>query len=583
MEKSKLQTKRPAGPNIFGLLKPYKLQISALVVLTILANGLNLIVPKLIAGNIDLFTAGNFSMRTLLIQFSFVAAGIFVFTYLQNIVQTYASERVARDLRIQLAAKISEQDYATIQQATSAKLLTNLTSDIDSIKNFVSMAVASIVSSLFLIIGASILLLITDWKLALVVLLIIPIIGSAFFFIFSKIRLLFRKSQESIDWLNKVINESILGAALIRLLNAQQVEYQKFIAANTESKKIGLSILRLFASLIPVIIFTTNMATLTILLLGGHFVISGAMTLGDFTAFTSYLAILVFPIIILGFMSNVIAQASASYARINEMLQKEPKKASGTMVAPAHGTIEVRNVTLHYGEKAALKEASFRAMPGTKTAIIGPTAAGKTQLLYVLTDFIAMQSGAVEYAGHPLSSYDPTSLHKQIAIVFQDSSIFNLTLRENIGFSTTVTNADLEKAIATAELSDFIDTLPEKLDTIVSERGTSLSGGQKQRIMLARALALNPSVLLLDDFTARVDAKTEQRILENIQRNYPNMTLISVTQKTATVEHYDQVILLMEGEILARGTHAELLASSPEYVQIYESQQSTSSYEVHAE
>lgn len=167
--------------------------------------------------------------------------------------------------------------------------------------------------------------------------------------------------------------------------------------------------------------------------------------------------------------------------------------------------------------------------------------------------------------------------------MFQDSIIFNLTLRENIAFSKTVTDADLEKAVATAELSDFIDALPDKLDTVVSERGTSLSGGQKQRIMLARALALDPSVLLLDDFTARVDANTEQRILANVQRNYPGLTLISVTQKVASVEGYDQIVLLMEGELLARGTHAELLASSPEYVQIYESQRSTESYELRAE
>jgi ATP-binding cassette subfamily B protein len=157
--------------------------------------------------------------------------------------------------------------------------------------------------------------------------------------------------------------------------------------------------------------------------------------------------------------------------------------------------------------------------------------------------------------------------------------MFNLTLRENIGFSKTVRDEDLEKAIATAELKDFIGALPEGLETVISERGTSLSGGQKQRIMLARALALNPRVLLLDDFTARVDATTERKILENVQRNYPGLTLLSVTQKIAPVEDYDQIVLLMEGEVLASGTHQELLATCPEYVQIYDSQRSTRHYE----
>ncbi|MNR00727.1 putative multidrug resistance ABC transporter ATP-binding/permease protein YheI [compost metagenome] len=158
--------------------------------------------------------------------------------------------------------------------------------------------------------------------------------------------------------------------------------------------------------------------------------------------------------------------------------------------------------------------------------------------------------------------------------------MFNMSIRENIAFSDTVTDEFLAKAIATAELKDFVEALPDQLNTIISERGSSLSGGQKQRIMLARALALNPKVLLLDDFTARVDANTEKRILANIQQNYPGLTLISVTQKIASVEHYDKVILLMQGEIIAEGTHQELLKSSPEYVQIYNSQQSTSNYEL---
>jgi ATP-binding cassette subfamily B protein len=166
--------------------------------------------------------------------------------------------------------------------------------------------------------------------------------------------------------------------------------------------------------------------------------------------------------------------------------------------------------------------------------------------------------------------------------VFQDSVLFNTTVRENIAFSTTVTDASLQKAIKTAELEDFLNTLPQGLDTLVSERGTSLSGGQKQRLMLARALALDPKILFLDDFTARVDTQTEQNILKNIQSNYPGITLIAVTQKIAPIESYDQIILLMEGEVLTSGTHEELMRTSPEYVQIYESQRSTNSYELRA-
>jgi ATP-binding cassette subfamily B protein len=575
--------KRPPNAGLFGLLKPYSKLIITLIAFTIFGNALNLVVPRIIANTIDSYGQPTFVLRTVVIEFFLVSAGIFTFAYLQSIVQTYAAESIARDLRTKLVAKISVQDHAYIQQATPARLLTNLTSDVDAVKTFVSQAFPSMISSIFLIIGAGILLLWIDWKLGLVVLAVLPIIGGTFYVVLGKVRKLFRKGQEAIDWLNKVINESILGSALIRLLNSQHYEYEKFLAANTEARSISLSILRLFASLIPVIIFFTNVATLMILTLGGRFVINGSMTLGDFTAFNSYLAILIFPVIIIGFMSNIMAQATASYQRMSPILEAPERKQTGEIKAALQGDISVRGVSVSFGQKSVLKNVSLTVNAGTRTAVIGPTAAGKTQLLYLLTGLIEPTSGTVEYDGRPINQYEKTSLHQQVGFVFQDSILFNLTLRENIAFSTTVKDEDLEKAIATAELRDFIDSLPQKLDTVVSERGTSLSGGQKQRIMLARALALNPRVLLLDDFTARVDTTTERKILENVHKNYPGITLLSVTQKVSSVENYDQIVLLMEGEVLASGTHKQLMETSPEYVQIYESQRSTSHYEpVHA-
>lgn len=576
MEEKEIQNKEPS---LFGLLKPYKFLIFALVILTIIANALNLVVPKIIAGAMDTYLNGNFVLKNIIVEFTIIAILIFIFTYLQNIVQVYASEKVARDLRNDLTAKISVQEYSYIERVTPAKLLTNLTSDVDAIKTFVSMAIASLISSAFLIIGASVLLLLINWKLALAVLTVVPIIAVTFFYVLGKVRKLFLESQKSIDWLNKVISESILGSALIRLVNSREVEYTKFIDASTEAKRISLNILALFASLIPVITFCTNLATLIIVLLGGHFVIGGTMSLGNFTAFNSYLAILIFPILIIGFMTNVIASARASYGRIAEVLYAPKEKSSGALKATLRGDIDVKNITVMFGEKSALKDVSFSLSAGSKTAIIGPTAAGKTQMLYLLTGLLTPTKGEVDIDGRNINEYDKESLHSQIGFVFQDSILFNLSLRENIAFSNVAGDAYLDKAIDTAELRDFIDTLPNKLDTIVSERGTSLSGGQKQRIMLARALALNPKILLLDDFTSRVDNKTEAKILENISKNYPNLTLISVTQKIQSIEHYDQIVLLMEGEVLARGTHEELLHTSAEYVQIYNSQRSMNQYE----
>lgn len=577
-EKPHTDQKKP--PGIFTLLKPYGGLVALLLVFALFSNGINLLLPKLIAGGIDAYTHKTFDVKHLVTQFSLAVGLIFIFGYLQSVIQTYASERVARDLRTKLSDKISKQSHAFIEKANPSKLLTNLTADTDSIKLFVSQAIVSIASSLFIIVGASVLLLTINWRLALTVIAIIPIIGGTFFYVLKKVRALFIESRQVIDWLNKIINESILGAALIRVINSQSLEIMKFLEANTRARDFGLSILRMFAGLIPVITFTANLSALTILALGGHYVINGSMSLGQFAAFNSYLSMLIFPILIIGFMSNIIAQATASYTRISMILNAPDMEDSGTITDTIKGDITLKNITINYGQKPALKDVSMDIKAGSKIAIIGPTAAGKTQLLYLLTGLIPADSGEVEYDGKPISSYNSEAFHSQVGFVFQDSIIFNMSIRENIAFSDTVTDESLQKAIDTAELKDFVDSLPEGLNTIVSERGSSLSGGQKQRIMLARALAVNPKVLLLDDFTARVDANTEKKILANVHANYPEITLLSVTQKIAAIEHYDQVILLMQGEVIASGSHSHLMATSPEYVQIFNSQQSTSNYEL---
>src|SRR5579872_2475095 len=343
----------PPGAGLFLLLKPYRPQIATLVVLTIAGNALNLVVPKLIAHAIDAYTQRTFVLSTTVLQFFAVAFFVFALTYLQSIAQTYASERVAKDLRIRLAGKIATQSYSSVEKLTPAKLLTNLTSDVDGVKLFVSQAVATIIASLFLIVGASVMLLTINWRLGLSVLGVVPVIGSIFFLALRKVRVLFKRGQEAIDWLNRVINESILGATLLR--NSQRFEAEKFTAANTESRDIGLAILRIMSAMIPAITLAVNLATIIILLLGGRFVIFGGMTLGDFTAFNSYLALLIFPIILLGFMSNIMAQAGASYMRLGAVLMAPEARKSGTLRPALRGDLAIDNVSLAFGDKQALK------------------------------------------------------------------------------------------------------------------------------------------------------------------------------------------------------------------------------------
>ena len=561
------------------MLAPYRGWIVLLVALTLVGSGLGLLVPQIIARAIDAFTAGRLDLTRSLAGLGALTLGVFVAGALQVAVQIYASEKVARDLRTRLAEAVSQQTYASIEALTPATLLTNFTSDVDAIKMFVATALASLISSVFLIIGASAMLLQLNWRLALAVLMVVPFIGLTFFLILGRVRKLFGEVQAVVDSLNKVLNENIVGAALVRLLNAQQREFAKFIDVNGRAREIGLKILRQFASMIPIITFLANAATLTILTLGGRFVIDGGMTLGQFSAFNAYLGILIFPIMIIGFMSTAIGQAQASFFRLSRVLGAPAPAVRGDQAGQLGGAIEVKAICLAFGERKVLDQVSFAIRPGSRTAIIGPTAAGKTQLLYVMTGLLAPTAGAVLYDGRPIDDYTRGSFYAQVGFVFQDSALFNLTLRENIGFGAAVDEARLARAIETAELEAFIATLPEGLDTVVSERGASLSGGQKQRVMLARALAGGPRILFLDDFTARFDAATEARILANMRRNYPDLTLISITQKIAPVEDYDQIILLMEGEVLARGTHHELVRTSPEYVQILQSQDSTERYE----
>lgn len=572
----------PKQPSINALLKPYRGLIAALIFVGLFANGLGLILPLLISRSIDAYTSGAFLLGKTVLEFALIGILVLLFTSIQAVIQTYASERVARDLRTELSAKISRLSYASVQAANPSKVLTNLTSDIDSVKLYVSQVVVSLVSSTTIIVGAAVLLLSLDWLLALVVLLAVPILMTMFMYVFSQVRKLFMSSREVFDRLNRIINESILGAALIRVLYSRSNEAEKFSKANAESRDIGMKILSLFAAMIPMITLVASLATLAILLLGGHFVMTGRMTLGELAAFNSYLAMLIFPILIIGFMSNVIAQASASYGRVRMVLDLSDDAPSGGEVGPLQGAVEVKDISVSYGQKDALKHVSFSVKPGDRVAIIGPTGAGKTQLIYALAGLRAPDTGSVLYDGKPIESYAQDALRGQVGVVFQDSSVFHLTLRENIAFSGDTSKEGFEKAIKAAELGDFIGSLSDGLDTIVSERGSTLSGGQKQRLMLARALSLNPKVLLLDDFTARVDSLTEKKILENIAREYPGITLISVTQKIGSVEDYDHIVLLMEGEVLAEGAHKELMKRSPEYVQIYASQQSTNTYELHA-
>jgi ATP-binding cassette subfamily B protein len=417
-------------------------------------------------------------------------------------------------------------------------------------------------------------------RLGLYTISVIPLLVLTIGFIFGTLTKLFREGQENLEKINSVINETIVGSALIRVLNSINSEINKFKSVNSKSRDIGLGIVKNISALIPAITLLANIITMIILYFGGKQVILGTLSVGSFSAFVSYSAMFIWPLFVLSFVGTSISRGGVSLKRINEVIDSQVEEEKGNNINKVKGDIEFKNVSLSYtdqngNEKTVLKDISFKIKANTRNAIIGPTAAGKTQIFYLISGLVNPTSGEILIDGEPMNSYKTSDLLSNIGLVFQDSIVFNTTFRDNISFSEKTTNESLKKAINTAELDELVDRLPNGLDTMVSERGTSLSGGQKQRLMLARALALEPKILLLDDFTSRVDRNTEASILKNVNKNYKDVTLVSITQKIDPIKDYENIIVIMEGEVVAVGTHKDLIKNSFEYNQILESQMST--------
>lgn len=571
----------PQKPKInFTFLKPYIGWTILLTIFIFLSNGANLLIPRILGSSIDNFSknGANYSITKDLWLLGGITIGVLILTLLQTIISVYISERVAKDLRTDLIQKILSQPISFVNKRQSSDLFTNITSDTEQVKDIISQGFASIFSAIIILIGSVILLFSINVRLALIAIVTLPLIIAVFAFIFKNISSLFRAAQEILGNINKVINESVLGAMLIRVLNAQNYENTKFQEVNIRGRDIGFNITNLFASLIPAINLVSNFAIVSIIWFGGRQVMVADLTLGEFSAFISYFNLLITPIFILGFVSSFISRGLVSLSRIQEVLQapeEEVMDELNLIRQEVKGTIVFDKVSYEIDGKSLLKDISFAINPQTKNAIIGPTGSGKSLILSLLTGLIQPTGGQILIDDIPLNQWDPKYIFKTMGLVFQESILFNSSLTDNIVFNQTIPEIELQKALNTANVSEIIQTLPNGLATQISERGTNLSGGQKQRIMLARALVRSPKMLLLDDFTARVDMKTEKEIISSLFTNYPDITLISITQKIEPIQDYDQIIVIMEGELLATGIHTELLKSSIEYTQIWQSQQTT--------
>lgn len=571
MDKKKTQNKN----TLISFLKNFPVLVFSVVFLSLLVNVLNLALPKINARAIDSLQNGTYNRDDFLILYGGIATVIIVLSLIQIVISNITAEKIAAELRRLVVDKISRQTFKFVNDTTTSKLLTNLTVDVDAVKQFINQGLVIAFAAVVQLIGSAVILLTINWQLAIPIILTIPILAVSFGVIFSLIEKYFVKAQEVIDRLNKVINESIVGSALVRVLNSQKYEIKKFGGVNEDSKFIGTKIVSGFAALIPVINLVVNASFLIVMGYGGVQVIDKTLSAGDFSAFFSYIFIFITPIILLGFLGSSVGRAFATYTRLREIIDAEEPKNVGTIKKDIEGNIKLENITLDIANKRILNNINLEIKPRSRVGIIGPTAAGKTQIFYLITGLIQPNEGKVLIDGDNILDYNTDNLYAQMGMVFQDSMIFNTSIRQNIAFRNKLSEEQIWKAIETAELKDFVDSKPQKLEYMISERGASLSGGQKQRLTLARALALNPKILLLDDFTARVDIKTEKKIFENLKKNYPDITVVAITQKISSVEDFDNVILVMEGELIASGKHSELLNKSLEYKQIFNSQQQT--------
>ena len=574
--KKKESTPEVKRDNIISFLKPYTKWIILLFILSAFSSVGNLLVPRITGSALDVYKQNNLPQgQVYLLQIGLIAVGVLIFTVLQSIVTTYLSARVVANMRLKMAKKLSVQTNQFIAKQTTGKILTNFNSDVQTISDLVSQGVVTFFSASLLLIGSIVSLLSINWYLALWVLSIIPLIVLLFVFVFGSIGKLFRASQANLDKINRIINESIVAAGLVRVLNSQRSEINKFNQASLVSKELNLKIVYAFSTLIPVVNFLSNMAILSIVWIGGDLVIKSQLSLGDLSAFISYIGLLITPIFLLSFVSTTASRAVVSLKRINEITESVPEFVEGNHKGKLEGKIEFKDISLNIQNRSVLRNINLDFKAGQRIAILGPTGSGKTQLMYLLTALQKSSSGKILIDDIDILDWSPASLYSQMGLVFQDSLIFTTSLQENISLKNDIEKSEMDRIINTSQLHDLIMSLPQGLDTEISERGTNLSGGQKQRLMLARALAINPSILLLDDFTARVDLATEQSIQAALKDNYPKLTLVNITQKIEPVKDYDQIVLIMEGEIIATGKHTELLESCLEYKQIWESQQST--------
>jgi ATP-binding cassette, subfamily B, multidrug efflux pump len=565
---------------VFQYLSHYWLTAFAALISLLLVNAANLYTPQLLRQLID---DGIYQLNMNVI---WMVAGLLVlvavvrgvFNFLQGYLSEKTSQGVAYELRNEIFERLQHLSFSYHDQSQTGKLMTNVTSDVEMVRMFAGNGLLQLISALVLLIGTLVILFSMNATLTLIFLAMIPPIGVIFGFFIKTLLPRSRIVQEKLEKLNSILQENLAGIRVVKAFAREDHERGRFSSRNQDLLTENITLLSIFATFFPMIFFIANVAIVGVLWVGGLEVIAGSMTLGELVAFVGYQGFFLMPIFMLGFVGSVISRAEASAQRIFEVVdaQSEVVDKPDAVDAPSlSGHVIFDKVSFRYAgsETPVINEISFEALPNQTVAIMGRTGSGKSSIINLIPRFYDTTSGKIRIDGYDVRDLKLSSLRSQIGIVLQETTLFTGTIRDNIAYGRMDASEDeIVQVAKAAQAHDFIIGFEDGYDTVVGERGVGLSGGQKQRIAIARALLLSPRILIMDDSTSSVDAETEYKIQQALEMLRQGRTTFVIAQRISTVRSADLILLLDEGRLVGKGTHAELLECCEIYTEILATQ-----------